>query len=153
MNEQPKAQRPRAPEFTAWLNMRRRCHDPKHPKYPDYGGRGIEVCDRWRFSYRSFLADMGAKPEPKSSYSLDRIDNDGPYSPENCRWARADTQANNRRWSRGGKCHILRHKGKALSIRGWSKETGIGYSALRWRLKAGWSVHDALTTPVGERAS
>lgn len=81
-------------EYTAWKNMRRRCCDPTFMYYEDYGGRGIEVCNQWLNSYENFLADMGRKPAPE--YSLDRIDNDGDYTPSNCRWATPEQQANNK---------------------------------------------------------
>jgi len=74
--------------------MRQRCNDPKNKNYPHYGGRGIKVCDRWN-SYDAFLADMGRKPSRK--HSLDRIDVNGNYEPENCRWADVMTQRHNQR--------------------------------------------------------
>ena len=126
------------PEYNTWCNMKRRCHDPKNHRYADWGGRGIVVCDKWKNDFAAFLADMGPKPP---NGSLDRIDNDGPYAPENCRWTNAFEQRRNRR------VDAIAHKGKSMTVGEWARELGMWPSTIHRRLDAGWSVHRALTTP------
>lgn len=82
----------KTPEYQAWSDMKQRCYNKNCLRYRVYGGRGIRVCDRWLNSFENFIADMGFK---KSGESLDRIDNDKDYSPDNCRWTDIVTQNNN----------------------------------------------------------
>lgn len=85
----------RSPEYNAWVSLVQRCTNPNNPRWKDYGGRGVTVCQAWRESFETFLADMGKRPSP--NHSIDRIDNDGDYEPANCRWATPDQQALTRR--------------------------------------------------------
>lgn len=87
--------RKRTPEFRAWVGMKTRCLNVNVKSFPNYGGRGIVVCPRWLHSFENFLADMGRRPSPK--HSIDRFDNDGPYAPDNCRWATPHEQRLNQR--------------------------------------------------------
>lgn len=131
-----------AKEHMIWRSMIARCHRPNDKGYPRYGGRGIYVCDRWRgkSGFENFYADMGPKPGPR--YSIDRIDNDGPYSPDNCRWVTQQVQMRNTRVN-----HMLTYKGETKTLVEWVEATGISDGCIRSRLKNGWSVEDALSTP------
>lgn len=134
----------RSPEYRVWLNITQRCHNPKSPMYPHYGARGITVCDRWRESFPAFYADMGPRPQTRPGklrdYSLERINNDGPYAPENCRWADYAAQSRNRSNNRP-----ITWNGETHLIYDWDRITGL---QIRQRLNAGWSIERAFTTPA-----
>ena len=131
------------PEYRTWQNMLKRCYKPTAKRYERYGGRGITVCERWK-TFENFLADMGIKPSPE--YSLDRINNDGNYELSNCRWASRQQQSRNKSTSR-----MLEFNSKTMCVADWADEVGIKRSIINDRLRRGWSVEQALTTPVGGR--
>lgn len=114
------------PLYQAWKGMKTRCQNPNNPKYKDYGGRGIKVCDKWQI-FQGFLEDMG--PTHKPGLSIDRIDNDGNYEPGNCRWATRIEQQSNTRKNR-----FITYKGKTRTIAQWSRELNIKYQVLYSRL-------------------
>lgn len=91
-----------SPTYQSWQNMKTRCLNPNHPRFKNWGGRGIKVCECW-MDFANFLADMGEKPE---GLTLDRIDNDGDYEPDNCRWATRKQQVQNRRDQKNQKFFI-----------------------------------------------
>ena len=130
----------RVPEYKTWLSMRGRILNRNNPKYPQYGGRGITICPQWD-DFAVFYGDMGPKPCP--NHSLDRIDNDGPYSPENCRWSDAVSQSRNRRITRR-----ISHDGTTLAVGEWAAIAGLSYAQLRKRLALGWSMERALSQPL-----
>lgn len=119
-------------EYRSWLHLRERCHNKNCKDYDDYGGRGIEVCARWLekpYGFRNFLNDMG--PKPDIGYSIDRIDNDGDYSPENCRWADAKTQSNNRRARKDARFYT--HDGETKTLREWSEIIDVPLKRIQQR--------------------
>jgi hypothetical protein len=136
----------RSSEYSSWIDMRKRCRNPNSKSYSDYGGRGITVCERWK-SFENFLADMGSKPSPE--YEIDRIDNDGPYSPENCQWATRVEQQNNTRKNR-----FFTIGGQNRTIAEHAREASIDPDKLRRRIEAGWSpeILAALLRIYRERA-
>lgn len=114
-------------EYKCWLAAKGRCHSPSYDAYAAYGARGIVVCEEWRESFENFYADMGACP---SGHTLERRDNNGPYSPDNCYWATRKEQANNTRRTR-----LLTHNGVTLSVSEWARKIGITSQAITQRLK------------------
>lgn len=131
--------RSKTPIYGVWCNMRTRCENKNNARYADYGARGTKVCERW-LVFDNFYADMGDAPE---GMTLDRKDNDGDYSPENCRWATPQEQNSNTR-----KNTFLTFAGKTQTVSAWAHEKGMRQSRLWLRLAAGWTVDKALTTPV-----
>ena len=132
----------KTPAWRAWNSMMDRCYREGVPNYGSYGGRGITVCERWH-TFANFYADMGDRPE---GMSLDRIDNDGPYSPDNCRWATSKDQARNRRNN-----NILALNGEERCIKDWSELLGIHPATIRNRLRRGATAEQALQPVRADR--
>jgi hypothetical protein len=135
-------QRPQDHElYRLMSNMKTRCYNPNNEAYHRYGGRGIKICDRWLASFWNFVADMGPRPE---GATIDRIDNDGDYTPENCRWATRKENANNTSTNR-----FITHNGETKTLAEWAELCGISQGTLKHRLDvAGYTMEQALSTPL-----
>lgn len=114
-------------EYSCWRNMKQRCYNQKNPEFKNYGYRGISVCERWLNSFENFVEDMGYKPG--ENYSIDRIDVDGNYCPENCRWSTTKDQNDNKRQS-----VIITAFGETGSLTSMARKYGISPTTLRYRL-------------------
>lgn len=129
--------------YNIWRDMKRRCFNSKSPMFNDYGGRGITICDVWKSDYAAFKAWATANGY-SDDLTIDRIDNDGNYCPENCRWATRQQQRENERHR---KC--LYKNGERFCIKEAVKETDLKYSTVCGRLgRLGWSLEKALSTPA-----
>ncbi len=129
------------PEYKSWACMKTRCLNSKTKAYPNYGGRGIKVCDRWADSFPSFLADMGPRPGP--DYSLDRYpDNNGDYTPGNVRWATRNEQRRNSRQN-----IFLTINGETRCLTDWANIAGVAGPTLSGRVKRNWPVSELLSPP------
>lgn len=129
--------------YRTWVSMRERCLSKtdkfkNNQKYKNYLLRGITICDRWN-KFENFYKDMG--DPPNKAHSLDRIDNNGNYSPENCRWATQSEQANNKRNNR-----YLTYNSKTQTVANWSKELAIPIARLRSRMLKKWDIEKVLST-------
>jgi hypothetical protein len=124
--------------------MRSRCLNKTNSRFKDYGGRGIKICDRWLHSFKCFYEDMN--DGFKTRLTLDRIDVNGDYSPENCRWATAKEQSNNMR-------NNLRitYGGKTKTVAEWANIVGMKVDSFRCRHKRGWSLDRMFNQPMGRR--
>jgi len=128
--------------YRRWQHLIQRCYNPNDRDYPNYGGKGIQVCDRWRYNFPLFLADMGTPAD--SSWSVDRIDNSKGYEPANCRWATPKQQANNRRGTK-----MLTIRGVTRPLSEWCALAGIGSKTVLYRLKhRGMTHEEAVYTPL-----
>lgn len=135
------ARKPPSKIYMIWGDMLSRCRNVNHKSYPNYGGRGITVCERW-LTFQNFEADMGARPEGRT---LDRIDNDGPYAPHNCRWATRQEQSSNRRNSIFVDCD-----GERVTLREYCRRKSLTYRPIVKRIQSrGWPIAAALSIPLG----
>ena|SRR3990167_3984275 len=127
--------------YFVWWIMKNRCYNPSSDHYPWYGARGIRVCDRWRFSFGNFVADMGYK---KRGWSIERLNNLGNYEPGNCVWIPLSQQGHNRRSNIN-----ITFNGKTLILLEWCRLLNIDYNTAKARIYAhGWDKVRAITTPT-----
>jgi hypothetical protein len=132
----------KTPEYYIWKSMRQRCNTLTYKSFNYYGGRGIKVCDRWN-NYSNFIKDMGRRPTPK--HQLDRINVNGNYEPNNCRWITQTENANNKRNNT-----MLTYCGITDTLPNWSRRLDIKQTTLRRRIfNYEWSLESAFETPVG----
>jgi hypothetical protein len=129
-------------ERRAWWAMKDRCNNKKNSWYSHYGDRGIKVCERWMNSFDAFLSDVGEAPTQK--HSIERIDNDKGYEPDNCRWATQKEQMNNRR------CNAwIEYKGQTKTLTQWCEILGFNYRTIYDRLHRGkHTIERAFTQPL-----
>lgn len=128
-------------EWETWHRMKQRCYDPGIDGYMRYGGRGIQVCDRWRDSFEIFYSDMGDRPGP--GYSIERVNNDGDYCPENCKWATAGEQARNRSTT-----VMITAEGRTMTAAEWARELNMSQTTISERISRGWTPARAVSEPV-----
>lgn len=133
----------RTKEYMAWRGVITRCTNTTNKRYPEWGGRGITVCDRWR-EYENFLDDMGRAPSRK--HSIDRTDNNKGYYKENCRWATRQEQSNNTR-----RAVKIRYNGEEKSLRDWCTLMHLNYQQMNARIWGGWTPERAFNTPMTKR--
>lgn len=132
--------------YHVWKGIKYRCYNPKSEAYGNYGGRGIGVCERWRQGYRPFYEDMA--PTYKPGLQIDRIDNDGDYSPDNCRWVTPKENSRNR-----SNCHFIDTPKGRMTIAEACEIAQVSHSAMRERVRRGWSTEYLLKTPLGVATS
>ena len=132
-------------EYDAWMRMRERCNNPNRKGHKHYGGRGIKICPQWD-SFAQFLADMGSRPPDKPT--LERLDVNGDYEPSNCAWATWAEQRRNQRNSR-----YVEWQGERVYLKDLAKRHKLSLQLVGARLKMGWSLEKALTTPVHRKAT
>ena len=131
--------------YKIWGNMKQRCYNDNVKCYKYYGARGIQVCDEWRNNFKSFY-DWAMNNGYRDDLTIDRINVDGDYEPNNCRWATNEEQSNNRRNN-----HTLTINNETHTTKAWSNILGIPYSTIKSRIKQGWTTENILMTPYTPR--
>lgn len=126
-------------EFSIWSSLKDRCYNPNNPNYKNYGGRGITVCEKWLKSFENFYSDMGKS----NDLSVDRIDVNGNYCPENCRWATPTEQARNRTNN-----VLFLYRGEEKCASEWCEIYNMATSTFHNRLKRGWNIEKILEEPI-----
>lgn len=129
--------------YHIWFDMKRRCYQKQNKRWEKYGGRGIKVCPEWLNNFQAFF-DWSMANGYAADLTIDRINMDGDYSPNNCRWADKFQQANNR-----SNNHYITYHGETKTMMEWSKVIGMSYTTLRRRINSGWDVKDAFERPIG----
>ena len=133
--------------YHVWCNIKSRCYNPNNNRYKNYGARGIEVCDEWKNSYKNFkdwALTNGYQPNaPRGKCTIERVDVNGNYCPENCMWKTIKEQENNRTDN-----HFVEHEGEIHTVSEWSNILGVAYNTLLNRINHGWSIERALTEPI-----
>ena len=137
--DRPKGKKKRL--YHVWLSMRERCHNQNHKHYSRYGGRGISVCDEW--ADYSVFREWALSNGYSDNLTLDRVNNDSDYNPENCRWATRKEQANNRCSNR-----IITVDGESHNIQWWVEKTGLPRHVVDGRVRRGWDDRRIITTPL-----
>lgn len=121
-----------------WKSMKERCYNSNHDQYKDYGGRGITICSEWKNDFLCFY-NWAISNGYKDNLTIDRINNDGNYCPENCKWSTRKEQGNNQRTN-----HLLTYNNKTQTMAQWAEEIGLNPRTLQTRISRGWNVQDAL---------
>ena len=135
--------------YKIWDSMKQRCNNENHTRYKNYGGRGIKVCDEWNNKNDGFINfyNWAIQNGYKDNLTIDRIDVNGNYCPENCQWITNQEQQENKTTNR-----LLTFNGKTMCVSQWAKELGLKEATLRTRISKGWSDERVLTTPIKKRS-
>ena len=126
--------------YQVWADMKGRCQNKKDRNYKNYGGRGVSVCEEWQ-EFQPFM-EWALVNGYADALTIERIDNNGNYEPDNCKWVMQSEQCQNRR-----SCNYITYKGITKNITQWAKETGLHRAVLYYRISSGWSIEKAFTTP------